>query len=419
MGLINYLFSINTLGVICGQVFIPAFNFFLSVIVVWILGSERSNVFMLLYSMALTVAVFSDFGMRNTLYCEVGQLGGGELSSYLSKIYGYKFALSLVTTICFFYFLYFIAHYDFAISLLFPLIAINLYVADPSIQILRGKVLAQFEIALSMLDKGGLLLILVLYWWAGGTNISIVLGSYVFVSLLRMALGFYYVRHYVAKFTPAFFNVSHFIFVKKKFMPGLILLVYIFYLKLPILLTSFLKIENFSAIVTIILTILQATLLVPSIFTNSILPRITGTISSPDTDFRQHHKNILFISMVMTLLTGILLTLLVSFFAKDMLAMFHADYIKFTQLLLIGSWAIPFICSNQLVRMIAISRGLYSVVLFMMLATTLLVFIISSVMVPDMGIYGLIYAYVAGEISLFIMFLFVFIIFNIHILCTI
>jgi len=401
----------HALGTLWGQIFVPASNLLCALLLVRILHASDANLFFLLLSMALVASVFSDFGQRSTIYTDVAGLRGASLGSYIFRIYRLRTVLGIIVFGIMVGLSPWLNIHAPGTAVLLGAMAANMYVADPGIKILCGKSLGHLEIPLSAIDRGTVVSGLLVMYVFAVKSLSLALGIYLVAGLLRFVTAAFLVRSHVIEREPdrladsfrgdsnsqAVHSIPELRFGWNHFWSGLVLLVTMLNFRLPILILPAVHLEMYAAHLGILLAVCQSFLLVPSIIARVLFPKIVSREANETNHGMLLTRRVLFGSLALCVVSGLLVTLVLRFSAVPLLSFLHPKYAHRPELLRLASLGIPLLCCGQIVRLLAMSGGVARS-LFAPVAVGTLAGLFSMVGLSQyLGPEGVVYGYLISE----------------------
>ena len=397
------LLNLNTLGIAWVQLLVPLANFFSIVLVARILDTHSTNIFMLLYVTAWFAAGFSDFGLRNTVYIESSKKSHDALLDYIGSIYSLRIVMGFSVVVCFTMYCYVVTRQPLLMCVMFGFISGNMYSADPGVQILRGRLLAKYEIVYSTIEKGGLVAILITMKFFHLSGLLWVVMAFLFVSIVRLVLVYVTIRDRIGRFKLSLVRRSSLKILKINLHVGMILLLFILLRKFPVIFSPYLGLNEDIAVVAIILQVLQSAEFFPAVIAFAVIPSMFHG-NSANWGRAENSRNIL----LMNVLGGIVATAFLSIFSRPILSLFGPEYARGVPLLLASSFVLPFMFVNQTIRHLAIAHNYVIVLLFCVLIGCLIEIGILIVVVDYFGFHGAIFGFAIAECILFALLIIVF-----------
>jgi O-antigen/teichoic acid export membrane protein len=389
------LLNVNTLGIVWVQLLLPLANFFSIVLVARILDTHSTNIFMLLYVTAWFAAGFSDFGLRNTVYIESSKKSDDALLDYIGSIYSLRIVMGFIVVVGFTIYCYVVTRQPLLICVVFGFISGNMYSADPGVQILRGRLLAKYEIAYSTIERGGLVAILITMKFFHLSGFLWVVIAFLFVSIVRLVLVYLTIRARIGRFRLSLVRRSWVKILKINLHVGMILLLFILLRKFPVILSPYLGLNEDIAVVAIILQVLQSAEFFPAVIAFAVIPSMFHGNSS-SWGRAENSRNILLVNV----LGGIVATAFLSIFCRPILSLFGPEYARGVHLLFVSSFVLPFMFVNQTIRHLAIAHNYVMVLLFCVLIGCLSEISILIVAVDNIGLNGAVLGFAIAEFIL-------------------
>lgn len=392
----------HVLGVIWSQFFLPFSNLLIACLIIRVLSPDDANILFLLLSFALVASVFSDFGLRNAIYTDVALREGEALKGYIRHVYLLRAFLGVLV----FCVLVFVAPWlhinNIGTALLFSAFAANMYVADPGLKILCGKSLSYFEIPLSILDRGIVICGLWFMYVYSINVLNLVLSLFVVAGLVRAVSGVVVVSKAILKEKPVIATVlreqgeTQRNFGWNHLWAGLALLVTLLNLRFPVLILPIIQLTDHAAHVGIILAVCQSFLLIPSIIAKILFPSVLGQSSAPKCE-HLFTSRVIYGSLVVCLVSGILVVLILYPLTVPLLRYLHPEYVQTPGFLQLALFGIPLLCSTQMMRLLATSGGIARSVFFPTLTGSIAAYIIVMGLSPDYGLTRVFYGYFIAE----------------------
>jgi O-antigen/teichoic acid export membrane protein len=270
-----------------------------------------------------------------------------------------------------------------------------MYSADPGVQILRGRLLAKYEIAYSTIERGGLVAILITMKFFHLSGFLWVVIAFLFVSIVRLVLVYLTIRARIGRFRLSLVRRSWVKILKINLHVGMILLLFILLRKFPVILSPYLGLNEDIAVVAIILQVLQSAEFFPAVIAFAVIPSMFHGNSS-SWGRAENSRNILLVNV----LGGIVATAFLSIFCRPILSLFGPEYARGVHLLAVSSFVLPFMFVNQTIRHLAIAHNYVMVLLFCVLIGCLSEISILIVAVDNIGLNGAVLGFAIAEFIL-------------------
>ena len=390
----------HTAGILWGTITQPLLRLAVMAIAARILSTHDFGIFTYLYSIAVVASVFSDLGMRNTIYSECGRVEDSKLSDYIAKLLGLRAWLFLVSLLGMACYLILLKEVPTGIALLMALVGVNMYLADPGVQLLRGKALSQFEPLAFGLQFVLLIGLLAGLDRMGQANLHTVAAAFAGTALLRLAYTTWQVHRRICTVHFAFSIRSSLHQLKGKLLPGLILVAWMFFLRLPILSAEQLQDTSLLAGLGILFSLIQFALGIPNALSNILIPLMLRRNAQAD-------PMTLFVpKLVLCFVGGAVIAVILFGLARPLLGIFGSDYTSLVdpfRLLLIS---MPFLCVNQGMRLLNMARPCFvatAVVISVAVVFRLGLFHLFGL---DNGMHGIVQAVIISEITLALLLVF-------------
>lgn len=295
------------------------------------------------------LSVFTDFGMRNLLFVRVARArpesrkAAVATSGYWAKFY---FSCSLTLIVIAVTLLgdsISVAH-----GLAYALIAVGLFPADPSIQILRGLERSDIELRLLLAEKFTAIASLIALTLLGQLTLNGVIWVIVASLSGRFVAGAYLVRFKLESklLSHPSRSVSLALSVVEV-KAGLVLLAFILYLRLPVLTIPVLNSPPSITAVTVVLMINQFVLMVPTILSNALFPLL---VSENAGELTTVYGTRYLLAATATGIVGTIFVYLLFEYVMS-IALGGGDHRSLKPMV----WAIPLICLSQACRLLMVA----------------------------------------------------------------
>jgi len=393
--IISLLATKHSMGIVFGHVFLRVSDFIMVFLIVRILDIEQANSFMLMYAAAVIFNVISDFGLRNKTYCEIGQQSKETIRNYVEEIYGWKLILSFCAMLAYTLYACFIFKQGLLLSFCFSLIAVNFNLSDPGIQLLRGLALGHKAFLLNLGEKiillGGFL-VLFLY---RVQSVYLILILLFVTQYSRLTLSYLYISQYVDFSWPKLRPASLISVAQDKVLPGCVLLASRIYLKLPVLLLPFIGMEEYASAIAIVLSVYHAALMIPNISVTVLLPLLLKK------NRKASLSKVLLPAVSITFLVSCMISCILYYFADFIMAVFGVEYVNYSYALRIIVFSLPFLCANQMIRLLGIAENISHRILIILAGAIVISLLLILFLISIYGIAGIFYSCVIVEILFF------------------
>ncbi len=397
--ILSYLTTKHSMGIVFGHVFLRLSDFITIFFIVRILDIEQANIFMLMFANAMIFNAISDFGLRNKTYCEIGKQSKETISNYVEEIYGWKLVLSLFVIPAFSLYACFILKQGFLFSFCFSLIAVNFNLSDPGIQLLRGLALGHKAFILNLGEKTILLSGFLIFFLCNIQSVYLIMILILLTQYSRLILSYAYISRYVHFSWPQVHPAALLSVAQDKILPGFVILASRLYLKLPVLMLPFLGMKEYASVITIVLSIYQAALMIPNISVVILLPLLHKKKRNPSL------SKILFPAVAVTFMVGCTISSVFYFFSDSIMAVFGVEYTDYGYALRIIVFSMPFLCANQMIRLLGIAENISHRIIIILVGAIILFMALISFLNSIYGVSGIFYSCVIVEILFFMMML--------------
>ncbi len=360
-----------------------------------VLDADGANRFMWLFSAAMVASVLSDFGLRNTVYARVGRLDRDQLRTYLGEVYGWKLTASLGILILFPAYIHWIHDEPWLVAFLAALLSVNLFVSDPGVQILRGVVLGHLEFVVFVVDSLLPLVFMLALWFFGWDSLALVVAVWALTSVMRSVLTFALVKRYVSEFSFCRSPSRLRALVADKTAAGVVLLIFMLHLRFPVLAAPYLGIEEQTGLIAALLMILQSFQIIPGVVSNVLIPLLYKDDRGADV------SKLVAPCLALNVVAGGVVAVVLFFLAAPILMLLDPNLAAGAHLLRLSVLSLPFVCANQMLRLLAIAVELKTVLVVSMGSSVLASIAMITSLSLSHGARGAIIGYILSEVLLF------------------
>lgn len=383
-------------GVAVTQALVPIANLAIYATAARALSHDAANLFFYFLTAAIVLSVISDFGLRGTVYSDVGRESGTSRSEYVALVYTLKLVFSALTIILLCGAGLLVSGANLVVGLLFGLVSITVPVADPSGQILRGIGRGHAEAMLVGLDRLAVVVGILVLHASGLASVGAMAAVLGTVGVARVLWGRRLVLESVGSSSFAR-GLDVAALIRRRAGAGLLLIALIVSMKLPVLTAPLLGEASEIASFAVILAIVQAALVLPSTIVFSAVPLKRQIVGSALLE-----RAFVLRSTLAAVAIGVAISAVLILVAEPLLGLFGFAHRSNSIALAICSCAVPFMCGNHVLRMMGTANYREWRILSVALGALALQVVASIFLVSVWGSVGIIGAYVLSEVAMFV-----------------